>query len=167
MNKETKLNLGSGDKFFEGYLNVDLDKNAPQVDVVADISQPLPFTNESIDAIMSSHSLEHISYTIIPDVLKDWHRVLKEGGVIDIKVPDGRFAMEAYIRGTWRIDYGFAERNILPMLYGNHGDIYQLHKALFTYESLWVLMSKIGFKNINRIFNTETPAHELWLRGIK
>lgn len=162
-----KLNLGSGNKFFEGYLNVDLDANAPNVDVVADISQPLPFADESIDAIMASHSLEHISYVQTKEVLTDWKRVLKKGGMMDIKVPDCRFAFEAYLKGSWCIDYGFGERNILPMIYGNHGDIYQLHKALFTYESLWVLLNKLDFKDAQRVFNSETPAHELHVRGIK
>ena len=162
-----KLNLGSGNKFFEGYLNVDLDANAPQVDVVADISQTLPFADESIDAIMASHSLEHISYVQTKEVLVDWKRVLKQDGVIDIKVPDGRFAMEAYLKGSWCIDYGFKERNILPMLYGNHGDIYQLHRALFSYQSLWNLLNEIGFKDISRIYDNGTPEHELWMRGFK
>jgi predicted SAM-dependent methyltransferase len=162
-----KINLGSGDRFYEGYLNVDINPNAPKVDIIADISKPLPFRDESIDAVMASHSLEHLSYVIVPDVLKDWHRVLKKGGLIDIKVPNAEYAFREYLKGGWIIDYGFKERNILPMIYGNHGDEWQLHKSLFTEESLYKLMSITGFDNIERILNNETPEHELWMRGWK
>jgi len=160
-----KINLGSGDKFYGGYLNIDINPNAPKVDIIADISKSLPFEDESIDAIMASHSIEHISYVIVPDVLRDWHRVLRKGGLIDIKVPDAEYAFREYLKGSWIIDYGFKERNILPMLYGNHGDEWQLHKALFTQDSLEKLMREIGFVEIQR--NHQTCYHELWMSGIR
>jgi SAM-dependent methyltransferase len=45
----------------------------------------LPFDDETIDAVFSSHCLEHIaSYQ---DAIRDWHRVLKIGGHIICAVP--------------------------------------------------------------------------------
>jgi SAM-dependent methyltransferase len=45
----------------------------------------LPFANETVDAIFSSHVLEHIeNYTA---VIQDWHRVLKIGGFMVCVVP--------------------------------------------------------------------------------
>ena len=45
----------------------------------------LPFADESVDTVFSSHCLEHIaSYQT---VIQDWHRVLKFGGYIVCAVP--------------------------------------------------------------------------------
>lgn len=45
---------------------------------------PLPFSDETFDEILCSDVLEHLEY--IP-VLRDLHRILKTGGVLEIKVP--------------------------------------------------------------------------------
>ena len=45
----------------------------------------LPFAEDSVDAVYSSHMLEHV-----PDpfaVIRDWHRVVKTGGFIVCIVP--------------------------------------------------------------------------------
>jgi SAM-dependent methyltransferase len=45
----------------------------------------LPFADNSVDSVYSSHCLEHIeSYQI---VIRDWHRVLKVGGFLICAVP--------------------------------------------------------------------------------
>ena len=45
----------------------------------------LPFADNSVDAVYSSHCLEHIS--AYQDTLRDWYRVLKIGGFIVCVVP--------------------------------------------------------------------------------
>jgi predicted SAM-dependent methyltransferase len=54
-----KLNLGSGGKPREGYLNIDKNPCAPRVDVVHDLDQyPWPFESEVADEILMEHCLE-------------------------------------------------------------------------------------------------------------
>lgn len=45
----------------------------------------LPFDTNSVDAVYSSHCLEHISDSV--DAIREWHRVLKVGGFLVIAVP--------------------------------------------------------------------------------
>ena len=45
---------------------------------VADAGRPLPFADESFDAILCNDSINHLPRRI--EVLRDWHRVLRPGG---------------------------------------------------------------------------------------
>lgn len=58
------------------------------VDKVADGAK-LPYEDESLDYVFSSHTLEHILGT--EEVLKEWLRVVKKGGYVIIVMPDKRF----------------------------------------------------------------------------
>lgn len=49
----------------------------------------LPFKNESLDYLISSHTLEHIKNT--GEVLREWLRVIKIGGRMAVVVPDMRY----------------------------------------------------------------------------
>ncbi len=49
----------------------------------------LPLKNESLDYIISSHTLEHIKNT--GNVLREWLRVLKVGGLMAVVMPDKRY----------------------------------------------------------------------------
>lgn len=85
MSELKKLNIGSGERPMEGYVNVDW-QDASSVDVVHDLNQlPYPFEDNSIDEIYISHVLEHLDRPFF--VMKEFHRILKNGGVLHIKVP--------------------------------------------------------------------------------
>ena len=43
-----------------------------------DASEPLPFADESFDAVLSNDAMCHIAHRL--DVLRDWYRVLRPGG---------------------------------------------------------------------------------------
>jgi len=57
------------------------------VDIVGDARDLSIFEDNELDFIVSSHLLEHMSD--VKTVLKEWHRVIKIGGIIAIAVPDG------------------------------------------------------------------------------
>lgn len=79
-----KLNVGCGTDIKKDWVNLD-NANLPGVDVVHDINDlPLPFEDDEFDYILCQDILEHIEY--IP-VLKELHRILKEKGIIEIRVP--------------------------------------------------------------------------------
>ena len=45
---------------------------------LADAGRPLPFPDESFDAVFSNDSINHFPGR--PDGFRDWHRVLRPGG---------------------------------------------------------------------------------------
>jgi len=81
-----KLNLGSGGLPMEGYINVDMNPKAPQVDVVYNLDEyPWPFESNSVDEVVMEHCLEHlIDHN---RGMKEIHRILKKGGIAKISVP--------------------------------------------------------------------------------
>jgi SAM-dependent methyltransferase len=64
----------------------------------------LPFSDESVDAVFSSHMLEHVEN--YGAVIRDWHRVLKVGGFIVCVVPH-QFLYEkrAHLPSKWNNDH--------------------------------------------------------------
>jgi len=87
-----KINLGSGDKKIEGFLNLDkFDTFKP--DYVHDLETfPYPFNNNEVSHILMSHVLEHIGQS--PDtfnnIMKELFRICCNKALIDIVVPHPR-----------------------------------------------------------------------------
>jgi len=106
-----KLNLGCEKFKLAGFVNIDKDENM-KPDIVADALY-LPYEDNSIDEIYAGHLLEHFSHT--ENVLKEWRRVLKEGGRITITVPDIEKALNMYkeerLTLTWLNDVVFGDTN--------------------------------------------------------
>jgi ubiquinone/menaquinone biosynthesis C-methylase UbiE len=80
---DKKLNMGCGTDIKPGWINLDCAK-LPGVDVVHDLSEPLPFEAETFDFVLCQDILEHLDCR---KALSDIWRVLKTGGVLHIRVP--------------------------------------------------------------------------------
>lgn len=65
-----------------------------------DASKGLPYADESVDKIYSSHFLEHIPEERGKHVLRECHRVLRKGGVMRLVVPDLLWHARKYVAET-------------------------------------------------------------------
>lgn len=84
-----KINIGSSDDKFEGFLNIDYDKNC-NPDYCFDIEKDIwPFEDNSVDEVIAHHILEHLGEGYF-HVMKELYRVCKHGALIDIRVPHHR-----------------------------------------------------------------------------
>lgn len=93
------INLGSGPvKGENGWINIDL---APGADLSIDITRGLPFHDNQVTRIYTSHFLEHLYYPDLCSVLKECHRVLKPGCEISVCVPDARRFIDAYVKNDY------------------------------------------------------------------
>jgi SAM-dependent methyltransferase len=63
------------------------------------LNHGIPFSDSCIDFIYSSHFLEHLSEDQGKTLLIEAFRVLKEGGLLRISIPDLAFAIELYKNG--------------------------------------------------------------------
>lgn len=64
----------------------------------------LPFTNESIKILYSSHNLEHFQEQVASNYFREAHRVLMHGGELLIEVPDCKLYYEAYTNYAKNLD---------------------------------------------------------------
>lgn len=79
----TRLNIGAGQSRIPGFINVDISKRA---DISLDLStDALPFDDNSIDLIVSYHTLEHVDDYLF--ALGEIHRVLKHGAPFLVGLP--------------------------------------------------------------------------------
>jgi len=84
-----KINLGSGYKRFDGFVNVDNNHDA-EPDYIVDLEKDkLPFDDNSVDEIKAHHILEHIGDGFF-HLMQEMYRVCEDGAVIDIQVPHHR-----------------------------------------------------------------------------
>ena len=111
-----RVEIGAGEKPHPDY-EVHLDLlPLPDVEVLAGADR-LPFATGSVTALRANHVLEHQSYELIGETLREWARVLAPGGRLDIGVPDARFVAEQWVRGE--IDTAEANYWIL----GGHSEL--------------------------------------------
>ena len=75
-------------------IRFDIDKNV-NPDIVGTLTDMKSVETGSVDAIYSSHNIEHIFPHEVPIALREFYRVLKEDGIVVITCPDLQSAGEA------------------------------------------------------------------------
>jgi predicted SAM-dependent methyltransferase len=90
-----KLNVGCGSNNKRGWLNIDLfDREA---DLHLDLRKHWPLPDGSAIYIYSEHAFEHFEFLEeVPHFLSESLRVLQDGGVFDVGVPDTEWLLQAY-----------------------------------------------------------------------
>lgn len=106
---KVKLNIGCHSvMFFYSWENIDILDMSQWADQYhykfkrLDVRNGLPYGTGSVDAIFSSHMLEHLSYADGLKFLRECRRVLKPTGVIRILVPDAEMLMDMYANDSPR-----------------------------------------------------------------
>ena len=146
---DLRLNLGSGERPLPGFVNVDTLADAPGVDVVADVTQRLPFDDGSAELIYAVHLLEHVATDRVPEVLADWRRVLRPGGVLMVAVPDlDAIARILVDRAGW---FTPPHNPWLGAIYGGQKDEWDFHKTGFTAPWLAHLLENAGFGEVRHL----------------
>ena len=137
-------------------VRLDIDPGV-EPDVVGTITDMVDVTSESVDALWSSHNLEHVHPHEVPLALAEFLRVLRPGGTAYVQVPDLEVPARAILKG--RLDakvYDSPAGPITPldMLYGHgaaiaRGEHYMAHNGGFTRHTLARRLDEAGFATVN------------------
>lgn len=124
-----KLHLGCGEKYLDGYLNVDFpsDNHTVQKKSVADRYcdvAKLDFAGESVDEVRLHHLFEHFSRPKALALLCRWTDWLKVGGKIHIETPDWDASILTYLSPLTSYDQ---REQILRHLFGSHEAPWAVH----------------------------------------
>jgi predicted SAM-dependent methyltransferase len=166
-----KLNLGCGKKILQGYDNIDLNNKCKNV-IDCDIRYLQQYANESIEEIILHNVLEHLANKDLRPALKEWNRILKINGIINIHVPNVIGAVKAFLNNKL-ITIGFArhyknwsaEEVLFQMLYGradilgDNDPIECQHMTGFSYNRLNRFLKECGFEIIKYNDNTDTDQN--------
>ncbi|MES9873675.1 MAG: methyltransferase domain-containing protein [Candidatus Sedimenticola sp. 6PFRAG7] len=150
-NNSIYLDVGAGDKKGrDGWTTIDLTDNC---DIYWDLNKGLPFPDESISKIYSSHFLEHLTFKEGQKFLDECFRVLLPGGAFSVCVPNSRMYIEAYLNSTSLdkdyFQYGPAYNQTTLIDYVNYTAYMDgHHKYMFDEDNLIYLLESKGFRSV-------------------
>jgi SAM-dependent methyltransferase len=154
-------------------VRLDIDPNV-EPDLIGNIVDMVAVGSGSVDAVWSSHNLEHVWDHEVPQALGEFLRVLRPGGTAYVQVPDLEAPARAILKG--KLDGTLYESSAGPvrpldMLYGfgpaiARGEHYMSHKCGFTRHTLARRMRDVGFATVDvvsrnmALWATATRARE-------
>ena len=179
---KTVLNVGCGyplrqklHRHFHGRewreVRLDLDP-AVQPDVVCSITDISPVAADSVDAVWSSHNLEHLQRQEVPLALAEFLRVLKPHGLLLLTLPDlqqvARLVVEDRLEDSAYISQS-GPITPLDMIFGHtaslaRGNRFMAHRTGFTARSLHQLLIEAGFVEVTL---RQGSSFDLWATGYK
>jgi predicted SAM-dependent methyltransferase len=132
-----KIQFGCGGNILPGWENYDYD---------VDITKTLPFSDDSVDAILTEHVVEHVTIHQAWDFFEECMRILKRGGFLRVAVPSvsriHALADQDYF--NFIKEQGWGEPNIkgaVKSIIFNHE-----HKTIWEQASLNAIMDSMGFQ---------------------
>jgi predicted SAM-dependent methyltransferase len=136
------VHIGCGEKNFPGFINVDAQPFAHIHIVTDNISRLSDFGDGTVDLVYMCHILEHIKKNKLANVLSEMKRILKDGGILRLSVPDFDSLIEVYNASGKDIN------KIDQQLMGGQGHKYNIHYTVFNYQRLWELLKNAGFGEV-------------------
>ncbi len=142
------------------------------VDHVGDASKP-PFNDGTFDLVYSSHVLEHIEWDSVADTVKQWARILKSDGWLEVHTLDARRLMTALLHldetgewtgpnPTWREaqtggdPYLWCVARLMNFPKG--GNEYQKHRTLITPNYLARCFTEAGLVDLAPLTREDARA---------
>jgi predicted SAM-dependent methyltransferase len=134
-----RLHLGSGTAPKESWINVDLVGD--RVDLAWDVTRPLPFAADAVDAIFHEHLFTVLELHEGFAMMNDAHRVLRHGGVLRVGVPNAWKEMSE----LWPEE----DAAPLPRLVTMQEVLYYPgNRSAYDVETLQFLLGAVGFVQI-------------------
>lgn len=136
-------------------IRLDIDPGV-RPDIIASITDLSLVESGSMDAVWSSHNVEHLNAHEVPQALAEFRRVLKPDGFALITLPDMR-AVARYIAED-RLDQPLYQSPVGPItpldiMFGHqasiaHGNHYMAHRTAFTATTLGQALVEAGFEEV-------------------
>ena len=131
-----------------------------------------PVVDDSVDAIWSSHNLEHLQRHEVPVALAEFIRVLKPSGLLLMTLPDLRQVAQLVVEDRLE-DQAYTSLSgpitALDVIFGHtpslaRGNRYMAHRTGFTARTLHRVLIQAGFVEITL---QQGSAFDLWVTAYK
>jgi predicted SAM-dependent methyltransferase len=134
-------------------VNVDIAP-LPHVDLVADVRRLESIADGAAELAYASHVLEHFGRNEYENVLREWRRVLRPGGILRLSVPN--FAACAALYYEQGLVDGLS--GLVGLVAGGQRDEFDYHKMIFDRDLLTKSLLKVGFSEV-RPWDWRTTEH--------
>ena len=146
----------------------DIDESV-KPDLVGTMTDMSSVSSGSVDAVFSSHNIEHLYPHEVPLALAEFFRVLKSDGIAVITCPDLKavcalIAQDPLTEAAYTSPAGpIAPIDILYGLRSSmaQGNLYMAHRCGFTQKVLSATIEASGFKSVATISRGH-PYFDLW-----
>jgi predicted SAM-dependent methyltransferase len=137
----------------DGWISVDMH---PESDIQRDLKRKLPFPDNSVDKIYSSHVLEHFYHDDLIKLINDCRRILKPGGLFRAAVPNARIYIEGYIDPS---EFDNEKHCLYKPAYHYYSNIDFVnfiaymdghHKYMFDEENIVKILQEYNFNSVER-----------------
>ena len=154
-------------------IRLDIDETVSP-DIIGTMTHMPDVAAQSMDAVFSSHNIEHLYPHEVPAALKEFVRVLKPDGFLVVTCPDlqsvcaliaeDKLTEPAYTSPAGPI-------TPLDILYGHRaslarGNLFMAHRCGFTRKVLIDTLTAHGFARVISI-NRGGPYYDLWAVAVK
>jgi len=162
----------SSDVWTEVRLDID---SSVKPDVTGTMTDMSGVATGSMDAVFSSHNIEHLYPHEVPVALAEFLRVLGQDGFVVITCPDLQ-SVCALIAQDKLTDMAYSSPAgpIAPIdiLYGHRpsmsrGNLYMAHRSGFTQKVLGGTLRGVGFQSVATKSRGRAPFFDLWALASK
>lgn len=155
-------------------IRLDIDPSVSP-DVIGTMTDMSAVASESVDAIYSSHNIEHLYPHEVPLAFSEFLRVLKPDGFFVVTCPDLQSVCKLVAKDKLtEAAYTSPAGSIAPLdiLYGHRpamvkGNLYMAHRCGFTQKVLTGTLQASGFKSVASMARGRAPFFDLFALASK
>lgn len=152
-----RIDIGSGPYPSDGYIHIDSDPSAKDLDLLADAWQ-IPLPDQWATEIRAVHVVEHIPLSKLGETLAEWRRLLQPGGALDVHVPNGASLARVILASEHEVHdnvwpavvalFGYTQVPLRAPINPDEAVGFAEHQVAFTASTLIEILQRAGFNGV-------------------